>query len=213
MNNKIIVPSNLVISKNVRKQIEEIESNTNYYSLIPRINEFLKFVSESPTNLFGARQKGYQVEKLNTKKGTAAFSIRITGGDRFTYSVNKDGTVTILGILGHYKGTNYETYVSPEFELLFDSSLRFFKGETTFFQLVEEIGDEIEIIPSIEENDKNKLIELKEKIISRTISKDDIENLAFILKSDDERLYFSKNDLLELDKSDKEKTENNTKNL
>lgn len=213
MNNKIIVQSNIEVSKNVKKQIEEIENNTNYHFLIPRINEFFKFVSECPTNLFGARQRGYQVEKLNSKKGTTVFSIRITGGDRFTYSVDKNGNVTILGILGHYKGTNYESYVSPKFEPLFDSALSFFKGETTFFQLIEEFGEEIEIMPFVEENNKNKLMKLKEKIICKNITMDDIDGLEFILKDNDDHLYFSKNDLLELEKSNKEKNENNTNHL
>ena len=116
---KLTIPETINLSKNAKKNLQEIEKTKKYDLYISRIQEYINFVATTPTDLFGARQRGWTVEKLKTSKKVQAFSIRISGGDRFTYSI-QNGQVTIEGLIGHYKNTPYEAMIlAKEEELVF----------------------------------------------------------------------------------------------
>ncbi len=198
MNNKLILPGNLVYSNHVEKQVKEIERNGNYRPLISKINEYLDFISKTPTDLMGAKRKGWDIKILHTnkKKGYSDISIRVNIKDRVTYRVHEDGTVTVLGILGHYSKTDYASYKPLGYDSLFGVSTSFFEGETSFEDMIEQLHKEVEVIPHISEENKEKLEKLKEKIVTNTLTNNDVDYLEFI--SNNGNLYFYKLDLLEL---------------
>ena len=109
---KLRIPDNVSLDSNAKKQLKMIESTHTYDSFVDTIQEYLDFVSESPTNLFEARQRGWRVEKLKASKKEQVYSIRIIQKDRFAYKIEK-GKVIILCLLGHYKGTKYESIERP----------------------------------------------------------------------------------------------------
>lgn len=55
---KIRIPSNINMSNNALDNIKKIENNENYNVYVPRIQEFLDFVSTTPMDIYSARQRG-----------------------------------------------------------------------------------------------------------------------------------------------------------
>ena len=192
---KIYVPSNVKLSGNARRNIQQIETNNNYDPLVSQIQEFLDFVSKCPTNTYEARQRGWQIEKLSKSKGSKVYSIRLTDGDRFTYEV-RNGQVTVLGILGHYKGTTFASQKFDNFDSLLDETASFYYGLTSFEELLENCNG-LNVVPDLEDkDDKYELLSLKERINNKSLLPSDIKSIEFI--KDEEHLYFQKEDLMKL---------------
>ena len=49
---KIIIPDNVSVNGNARKQIEDIEAKSHYNYLVQDINKFMQFVATTPTDIF-----------------------------------------------------------------------------------------------------------------------------------------------------------------
>ena len=202
---KLTIPTNVDLSSNARKQIQQIETNNNYDPLVPKIQEFLNFVGSTPMDINGAREKGWKIEKLSSGKGKTVFSIRITHGDRFTYEV-KNGKVTILGVLKHYEGVTL-SYMEPDtFETLFDLTSKYFAGLTSFEELLANKKG-FNVVPILEDKyDIHELISIRERIIKKSLIPEDIKSIEYI--KDYDHIYFDKYDFSEANEYEKEKDEN-----
>lgn len=205
---KLTIPSNLELSSNAKKQLQQIETNNNYDSLVEKIQEFLNFASTTPMDLFGARQKGWRIEKLSQGKGTTVISIRITHGDRFTYEV-KNGKVTILGVLKHYEGISLNNLVPDDFISLYDLTSRYYGGLTSFEELIENRRG-FNIVPTLEDKDDvHELISIRERVMKQSLLKEDVKSIEFV--KDDNSLYFDKDDFEEAFNYEEEKENNHAK--
>ena len=194
---KIIVPSNVELTRNAIKQIQKIESNRNYDGLVGTINKYLRYAASTPTDIYAARENGWRIEKMHSASGDNVYSIRITQGDRFTYRVAR-GIVSILGVLGHYIGTEFARY-SISFDDMKGLADDFYKGRTTISDISKEsnskvvpiFGDDnmVKALEFINENGeysilpredfvydkKQELINLKEELLSNINNEEEKE--------------------------------------
>ena len=194
---RIYIPSNVILSRNAEKQIDKIESNANLHNLISDINDMMRFVSVSPLDLRSA-PSGWRAEKLKSN-GETVCSFRIDGGNRFTYKVYKSGTVEVLGVLGHYKGTGYGLY-GPNYDKTNEAITMFYNGDISYEELTK-ISSNVQLKPSLETTDKDKLLELKEKLSKGILTKEDIPEFEII--DGDNHYYLSKQDITSPQEEDK----------
>lgn len=192
---KIRIPSNINMSNNALDNIKKIENNENYNVYVPRIQEFLDFVSTTPMDIYSARQRGWRIEKLVTNKRKTVFSIRVSHSDRFTYEV-EDGKVTVLGVLGHYKGTYFESK-QESFDDKVNTSNLFFNDKISYQELLK-LNEKAKVSPKLATLDDDKIESAKKRLEENNLVSEDVDLLEFIDESEDEHIYLDRKDLKEL---------------
>lgn len=102
----------------------------------------------------------------------------------------------MLGVLGHYKGTYFESK-QESFDDKVNTSNLFFNDKISYQELLK-LNEKAKVSPKLATLDDDKIESAKKRLEENNLVSEDVDLLEFIDESEDEHIYLDRKDLKEL---------------